>query len=691
ASTAARRTAYSHAPRRFLVTSSIGFDSSLVGLIWPLVSGGAVVMPTDDVVGDVDRPAEVISSTHTSHILTVPSLYRALLARRPARLVALDTVVVAGEATSASLVDEHHRVLPGTTLIDEYGPTEATIWSASGEHIAGREPNIGQPIPGVRLRVVGDDLRPSVIGTVGELLVAGPTLADGYLGDPAATAERFVELEGTRWYRTGDRVRVVEERGERVLRFVGRVDDQLNVGGNRLEPAEVEHALTSVDGVLEAAVVAAGEPVRVIAHVVARGFDEAAVRGALAAELPARSVPQRFVVHDDLPRTAHGKVDRRALERFRAGPSAASIGIDKESDHARTNDAADLVVSVWRDALDRHDIGPDTDFFDVGGDSLTAVVIVTQLGDRLGREVPIGDLIVGLTPRGMAERLELGELVDAASPGLDASTRGVQLLTMRSAPEGSPLVILTPGWDDVFGYQALANAFPDGIEVLALAIDPTIDEPDARTVDGFARRGHALVAAALDRRPAVAVAGWSIGGLGAVELAKRVNAAAPTGARPPLLALIDTIYPGEDLHLWANRWSKYRSMIRPGGGAAILREALVTFRRRFGVPLRSVGLRLVRLSGVEAEVRTGDGTRRSVGVPDGLISGYVVEPIVSPVLLVSADTTNPKRTRRRWEPQASNFVEVLVEGRHRGFDSIMHEGRVDAVAEAIAQRLDGAG
>ncbi len=255
ASTAARRVTYTEAPGRFLLTSSIGFDSSIVGLFWPLVSGGTIVLPGNDDVRDVDRLATVIERHGVTHLLMVPSLYRALLVRGADRLGSLRTAIVAGEACTPDVAELHRAALGSTPLFDEYGPTEATVWS-SVHHITTDDRTsipIGQPIAGVTLRVADSAGSACPTGVAGELLVSGPTVTAGYVNDADATVRRFIELDERRWYRTGDLVRID---GRGLVEFIGRVDDQLNVGGVRIEPGEIEAALTALPDVAEAVVVA---------------------------------------------------------------------------------------------------------------------------------------------------------------------------------------------------------------------------------------------------------------------------------------------------------------------------------------------------------------------------------------------------------------------------------------------------
>ncbi len=267
ASTAARPVFYGDdAPGGFLLTPSIGFDSSMVGIFWPLVSGGSIVVPDDAEVRDVDRLGALIAARGVSHVLMVPSLYRALLARRPDDLAGLRVVIVAGEACPPDVVDAHHRLLPHTDLVNEYGPTEATVWATVHRCSPGDDPvPIGEPIAGSRVRIADDLQRSMAPGASGELLIAGPGVVAGYLSGRSDSS--FVEVDGHRWYRTGDLARVDAE-GRLV--FLGRVDDQLNVGGYRIEPAEVEGHIVRLAGVRDAVVVSATIDGReaLVAHVV---------------------------------------------------------------------------------------------------------------------------------------------------------------------------------------------------------------------------------------------------------------------------------------------------------------------------------------------------------------------------------------------------------------------------------------
>ena len=202
ASNEARIAWYGDSPSRFLLTSSIGFDSSIVGLFWPLVTGGTIVLAGD--THDVDALAATVRDRRVTHVLMVPSLYRALLDRAPDPVPDLRVAIVAGESCPPTLVNLHTRLRPGVELVNEYGPTEATVWATAHRLVSGHATvPIGAPIPGATVRIVGPDGAAVPDNVAGELWISGPGVATGYLDDDEATNERFVHVDGCRWYRTG--------------------------------------------------------------------------------------------------------------------------------------------------------------------------------------------------------------------------------------------------------------------------------------------------------------------------------------------------------------------------------------------------------------------------------------------------------------------------------------------------------
>lgn len=256
-SNAARDAYYTAPPRRFLLLSPISVDSAVAGIFWTLGTGGTLVLPPAHAEQDVEALSRLVEDVGVTHTLMVPSLYRMLLANAPPRaLASLRCVIVAGEACTSDVVRQHLAMLPHATLHNEYGPSEATVWATAGAvHVAdGPVVSIGRPIPGTRIYLLDERLRPVPAGATGEIVIGGAGVARGYLGMPEETTRRFMADPwevGGRLYRTGDRGRFLPD-GR--LEFLGRIDEQLKVRGFRVEPTEIERALLEHDGVEEAAV-----------------------------------------------------------------------------------------------------------------------------------------------------------------------------------------------------------------------------------------------------------------------------------------------------------------------------------------------------------------------------------------------------------------------------------------------------
>jgi microcystin synthetase protein McyB len=241
---------------RFLLLSSMAFDSSVAGIFWTLSTGGALVLPEEKQEQDVAGLAELIAKWQVTHTLTLPSLYDVILQNAPTdQLASLKVTMVAGEPCPSHLCQRHHALLPHCALHNEYGPTEATVWCVVWESTPSRTSRripIGRPIPGAEIHVLDSKLRPLPIGVAGELYVGGNGVVPGYINRPQLTQERFIASPfdpHVRLYRTGDRACWLPDGN---LMFLGRVDEQVKVRGYRIEPGEVESALLEHPAVAEA-------------------------------------------------------------------------------------------------------------------------------------------------------------------------------------------------------------------------------------------------------------------------------------------------------------------------------------------------------------------------------------------------------------------------------------------------------
>ncbi|MFF4896118.1 non-ribosomal peptide synthetase [Streptomyces sp. NPDC001068] len=367
-------------------SASVSFDASVQQ--WARVCRGDTVVVVDDRTRtDPARLAALLDEHGVTDLDLTPSHWELLREPLTARRVRL---FMGGEPVPQATWDE--ITAAGTDALNLYGPTECTV-DSTATRIAGPRPHIGDALPAVTVHLLDRALRPVAPGDTGELYVSGPAVAHGYVGRPGLTAERFVAcptVPGARMYRTGDLAR----RGpDGALEFAGRADRQLKLRGFRIEPGEIEDALTRHPHIREAAVKvheAAPGDQRLIAYVTT-GTPGPAGDEILAHArtlLPAHMVPAAAVVLDALPLTPNGKLDHAALP----APAPAAPSRPRSADPAAT-DLAEQVADVWRTVLGRDDIRPDDDFLTLGGHSLAALRVIHILRRTLSVELQLRHLL----------------------------------------------------------------------------------------------------------------------------------------------------------------------------------------------------------------------------------------------------------------------------------------------------------
>jgi amino acid adenylation domain-containing protein len=413
ASTAARRSVYP-GDSVFLLVSPLAFDSSVAGLWGTLTAGGTLVVAGPDEVSDPTRLVELIDAHRVTRFLCVPSLYGVLLdaAERAGanRLSTVDTVIVAGEALPEALVQRHfaqhgHSV----ALVNEYGPTEATVWASYRRFDRPGPVSIGVPVPGARLYVLDEEGLPQPRGVAGELYIGGTGVALGYLGRPEATTRAFTDdpfagVEGARMYRTGDRARWNDDG---TLDFLGRSDHQVKIRGHRVELGAVETALLGAPGVRAGAVSPDSGLTRLVAFVVTSpGAGAESVRAHLAERLGPAALPSRFELVDTLPVTVTGKLDRVGLREAadevlrRTGP----VG----DGHVTSEGMPARVAAAWAEVLQLSDVPVDVNFFDLGGHSLTLFQLQNALEQHTGTRPSVVTLFRHTTVSAQAELISGG-------------------------------------------------------------------------------------------------------------------------------------------------------------------------------------------------------------------------------------------------------------------------------------------
>lgn len=408
-STAARLEYYQEPIANYLLLSSFAFDSSIAGIFWSLAHGGTLTIPREGTHQDPQHLLQLIRDYKVSHLLALPSFYQAILEEAVAsELSSLRTVIVAGEACSRELVQQHYAKLPRATLYNEYGPTEGTVWSTvhkCGATESGAVP-IGRPVPNMNVFILNDRKEPAGVGELGELYISGPAVAEGYVNRPELTQEKFVmsDVPGItgRMYRTGDLARFREDG---LIEFHGRIDEQVKIRGYRIEIGEIEHVLARHPDVREAVVIAREETPgdkRLVAYVVAKErahLSIAGVRLFAQEKLPQFMVPTQFVSLKAFPQTPNGKIDRKAL------PAPDELERSERNYVApRTRDEEQL-AKIWTEVLKLERVSVEENFFDLGGHSLLAIQVIARVRDAFKLELPMADFFEAPTIGGMAVAL----------------------------------------------------------------------------------------------------------------------------------------------------------------------------------------------------------------------------------------------------------------------------------------------
>jgi amino acid adenylation domain-containing protein len=391
---------------RVLQFAAPTFDAAVSEIFVTLLHGGTLVLARREQLIGSDL-AKLLCEAEV-HVVTLPP---SVLATVPeTELPCLRTLIVAGEACPAELA---RRWSSARRMLNAYGPTEATVCATAGECDGQQSITIGRPIDNARVYIVDANLQPAPIGVPGELLIGGAGVARGYLSRPELTAERFITSpfspdKGQRLYRTGDRARYLAD-GR--IEYLGRIDRQVKIRGFRIEPGEIEAALLELDSVREAVILVRTDDARgdasghkrLIAYVTPRNggaLRNRELRQALQERLPSYMIPSAFITLDELPLTAHGKIDRAALQALHT-PHLETA----KSWVAPRNDTEQVLAGIWQEILQVERVGIHENFFDVGGHSLLAMQLASRVRDDLGADLPIAAVFGAPTIAALGQQL----------------------------------------------------------------------------------------------------------------------------------------------------------------------------------------------------------------------------------------------------------------------------------------------
>ncbi len=462
---------------RVLLHSPHAWDALTLELWVALLCGGSVVIaPAGDT--SVESLGALITEHEVTGLWLTAGLFAVLAEERPECFSGVRQVWTGGDVVPPAAVRRVLERCPDIEVVNGYGPTETTVFATRNAVRAAdvrRLPStvpIGRPLDNMRLYVLDTALHPTPDGVPGELYVAGTGLARGYLNRPGLTAERFVACPfgapGERMYRTGDLVRW--KRDGR-LEFVGRADDQVKVRGFRIELAEIEAALTAHPGVVVGTVIVREDQPgdkRLVGYVVPEGepFDPDALRAHLAGRLPDYMVPTALVELPELPLTTNGKLDRKALP--------APVYEPRTTGRPATGPDEEALCTLFADVLGLAEVGVDDSFFDLGGDSIMSIQLVSRARNA-GYVLSPRDVFDHRTVAALAATLA------GRTPGDDTAVR-------RQEPATGP-VPLTPimhwlarrgGAVDRFN-QSLVLQVPAGMayDDLCTALQAVLDRHDA--------------------------------------------------------------------------------------------------------------------------------------------------------------------------------------------------------------------
>ncbi|WP_427500986.1 amino acid adenylation domain-containing protein [Methylomonas sp. MED-D] len=413
---------------RVLQKTPYSFDVSVWEFFWPLIAGARLVIAKPGGHKDSDYLAKLIQAQHIDTLHFVPSMLQAFIDDpEAAHCGSLRRIICSGEALPLSLQQQVYGKLTSARLYNLYGPTEAAIdvseWACDAADTASPIVAIGKPIDNLRLYILDGQLQPVPIGVSGELYIAGIGLARGYQQKPQLTAERFVPNpfgQGERLYRTGD---ICRYRADGVIEYQGREDGQIKLRGFRIELGEIESVLKQHAEIQEAAVKvwSQGQSKRLVAYVVSHAADLDQVVKQQLQQLPEYMRPSQTVRLEQLPLTASGKLDRKALKE-------PDIQAQQPYREAR-NAVEQRLVGIWREVLNQDRIGIDDNYFELGGDSILSIQIVARAREA-GLELRVEDLFLGQTIA------ELAGLAKQAEQSVLAADGDNQCLPLSPTQEG---------------------------------------------------------------------------------------------------------------------------------------------------------------------------------------------------------------------------------------------------------------
>ncbi len=508
-----------------LAVTTFSFDISILEILLPLIVGARIQIATTEQTRNGELLAECVEESKANIMQATPATWRLLLKVGWNGSDYLEKILCGGEALSEDLAEQ--LITRCGTLWNMYGPTEATIWATIKRIDNSTNVNIGSPINNYKIYVLDEHLQRVPIGVKGELYISGLGVAEGYLNKEQLTENTFIhnpyeeETSHLRLYKTGDIVRLNSD-GE--LEYFGRKDFQVKLRGYRIELEEIQKVLLGIPEVLEAVVLVTNKKDgnELEAYVVkGNEISEEKIRQTLMDKLPVYMVPARFIEMDSIPVNSNGKVDRKKLSTY-------SQKMSKNTFYKSPRSLIEFkLIEIWEDILGIKPIGVDDNFFLIGGHSLKAVELINRIYNTFGIKLPLTLLFKSPTVTDLAVHINKGEELESNSL--------VQL--QKGTKDLAPLYLVHPQGGGVLSYYHLSRAIGSDYTVYGLrAIGHETNDRPLNTIDEMVDR-YLLEIIENNKTGPYYLAGWSMGGVIAYELANRLE---QLGKKVGLLGLIDT-------------------------------------------------------------------------------------------------------------------------------------------------------
>ncbi|MEI8210972.1 MAG: amino acid adenylation domain-containing protein [Planctomycetota bacterium] len=522
--------------RVFLQLAPAAFDAATLEIWGALLHGAKLVIAPPDKIPDFQRLGQQIREHGVTTLWLTASLFNQWIEDAPSSLSTVQEILTGGEALSVGPIRLAQSLLgERVQLINGYGPTECTTFATCYRipHSIAEECTsipIGRPIGNTRAWILDDHQQLVPPGVIGELYLGGPGLAREYLDDETLTEERFVacpwpEPGYERMYRTGD---LCLWRRDGLIEYTGRADDQIKIRGFRIELGEIENHVAKVHGVARCVALMRQDDrggKSLIAYVLpehGQSIDVGTLRTELQKQLPSYMIPSLFVPVESIPLTQNGKVDKRSLLAL-----AASASSREEGSVGPRSDIEERLVEIWQDVLGKESIGVHDNFFDLGGHSLMAVRMFSQIDKRFGIKPPLALLFQHGTVAQLSKCLE----------GYLGKNDFASIVPLQKEGTGNPLVLLPSLGGELLHHKALLERFGNAFPVMGLQAN--LDSKDLAhlgSIENTARR-YIEVLRAYQARGPYRLGGFSYGGFLAFEIARQLL---ESGETVDYLAVIDT-------------------------------------------------------------------------------------------------------------------------------------------------------